>query len=77
MGKKALIFYISWKISGLIKMHGNSYPIKAMIILRISGGWGSLVGLKLLDALGEGIDLFMLVWLSVDKFIKSFVVEFG
>ena len=28
------------------------------IELRISGGWGSLVHLKLLDALGEGMDHF-------------------
>ena len=39
----------------------SPYPI---LNLRISGGWGSLVRLKLLDALGKRMDHFMYVWLD-------------
>ena len=46
--------------------------------LRISGGWGLLVRLKLLDALSKRMDHILCTysWI-VDKLVESFRVEFG
>jgi hypothetical protein len=40
------------------------YKIRSGFSLRISGGWGSLVRLELLDALGKRMDHFMFAWLD-------------
>ena len=48
-----------------------------ILILRVSGGWGSLVHLKLLDALGKRMDHFKSCTYSwiIEMLVESFRVE--
>ena len=62
----------------MIEYHVHCLCVNYVFCLRISSGWGLLVRLKLLDALGERMDHILCTysWI-IDKLVESFWVEFG